>query len=130
MKDTPIPYDIVKQKIAESGLLKVGRATIREIVRLVNEIETATGKKYIRMEMGVPGLEPAQVGIEAEIQALKSGVASKYPMIDGVPILKKEISRFVKNFINIDVDERCCIPTVGSMQGGMASFLLANRCYK
>jgi len=130
MKNTPIPYDIVKQKIAESGLQKVGRATIREIVRLVNEIEAATGSKYIRMEMGVPGMEPNSVGIEAEIQALRSGVASKYPMIDGVPILKKEISRFVKNFINIEVDEKSCIPTVGSMQGGMASFLLTNRCFK
>ena len=130
MKDTPIPYDVVKQKIAESGLASVGRATIREMVRLVNEIETATGLKYVRMEMGVPGIEPSQVGIEAEIQALRSGVASKYPMIDGVPSLKKEISRFVKNFMNIEVDEKGCIPTVGSMQGGMASFLLTNRCYK
>jgi len=130
MKDTPIPYEIVKQKIAESGLPKVGRATIREVVRLVNEIEAATGIKYIRMEMGVPGIEPSQIGIDAEIQALKSGVASKYPMIDGVPVLKKEISRFVKNFVNVEVDEKCCIPTVGSMQGGMASFLLANRCFK
>src|SRR5512137_1551482 len=101
MKDTPIPYDVVKQKIAESGLSSVGRATIREIVRLVNEIEAATGLKFIRMEMGVPGIEPSQVGIEAEIQALRNGVASKYPMIDGVPILKKEISRFVKNFMNV-----------------------------
>lgn len=130
MKDTPIPYDVVKQKIADSGLAKVGRATIREIVKLVNEIEAATGKKYIRMEMGVPGLEPSQVGIEAEIQALRSGVASKYPMIDGVPALKKEIARFVKNYLNTDVEEKSCIPTVGSMQGGMASFLLTNRCYK
>jgi aspartate/methionine/tyrosine aminotransferase len=130
MKDTPIPYDVVKQKIAESGLSSVGRATIREIVRLVNEIEAATGLKFIRMEMGVPGIEPSQVGIEAEIQALRNGVASKYPMIDGVPILKKEISRFVKSFMNVDVDEKCCIPTVGSMQGGMASFLLTNRCFK
>ncbi|RPH34488.1 MAG: pyridoxal phosphate-dependent aminotransferase [Bacteroidales bacterium] len=130
MQNTPIPYDIVKQKIADSGLQKVGRATIREIVRLVNEIEAATGMKYIRMEMGVPGMEPNSVGIEAEIQALRSGVASKYPMIDGVPALKKEISRFVKNFMNIDVDEKSCIPTVGSMQGGMASFLLTNRCFK
>lgn len=130
MKNTPIPYDVVKQKIADSGLQKVGRSTIREIVRLVNEIEAATGMKYIRMEMGVPGIEPNSVGIEAEIQALRSGVASKYPMIDGVPALKKEISRFVKNFINIDVDEKSCIPTVGSMQGGMASFLLTNRCFK
>jgi aspartate/methionine/tyrosine aminotransferase len=130
MKDTPIPYNVVKEKIEASALPKVGRATIREIVRLVNEIESATGQKFIRMEMGVPGLEPASVGIEAEIEALRRGVASKYPMIDGVPELKKEMSRFVKNFINVDVDERGCIPTVGSMQGGMAAFLLTNRCHR
>ena len=128
MKNTPIPYDVVKQIIDKSGLQKVGKATIREIVKLVSDIEAATGKKFIRMEMGVPGLAPANVGIEAEIKALNSGVAQIYPIIDGIPSLKKEISRFVKNFINIDVDEKSCIPTVGSMQGGMAAFLVGNRC--
>ncbi|HBI80447.1 MAG TPA: aminotransferase, partial [Bacteroidales bacterium] len=106
----------------------VGKASIRELVSLVNEIEKATGLKYVRMEMGVPGLEPSHIGIDAEIEALKRGVASKYPMIDGVPELKKEIARFVKNFANIDVDEQGCIPTVGSMQGAMAAFLVVNRC--
>lgn len=128
MKTTPIDSEIVFRKIKDSGLASVGKATIRELVRLVNEIETATGEQFVRMEMGVPGLEPASLGIEAEIQALRSGVASKYPMIDGIPPLKKEIARFVKNFINIDVDEKYCLPTVGSMQGGMAAFLVANRC--
>ena len=128
MKDTPIPSSIVKEKISESGLQNVGKATIREIVKLVNEIEDASGQKFIRMEMGVPGLKPSEFGTNAEIEALKRGVAQKYPMIDGVPELKAEISRFVKNFININVDKKCCIPTVGSMQGGMASFLITNRC--
>ncbi len=128
MKNTPIPYEVVKQKIQESKLPSVGKASIRELVKLVNEIEKETGIKYVRMEMGVPGLEPSQIGIDAEIEALKRGVASKYPMIDGVPELKKEIARFVKNFINIDVDEQGCIPTVGSMQGAMAAFLVVNRC--
>ena len=129
MKDTPIPFSIVKDKIAASGLAKVGRASIRETVRLVSEIEAASGIKFVRMEMGVPGLAPAKVGIDAEIEALRNGVAQIYPVIDGLPALKKEISRFVKNFINIDVDARGCIPTVGSMQGGMASFLLTNRLH-
>lgn len=128
MKNTPIPYEVVKQKIQESKLPNVGKASIRELVKLVNEIEKETGIKYVRMEMGVPGLEPSQIGIDAEIEALRRGVASKYPMIDGVPELKKEVARFVKNFINIDVDEQGCIPTVGSMQGAMAAFLVVNRC--
>jgi aspartate/methionine/tyrosine aminotransferase len=126
-RKTPINACVVKNKIEQSGLGKIGLASIRELVRLVNEIEKETGDKYVRMEMGVPGLPPAQVGIEGEIAALRSGVASKYPMIEGVDILKKEISRFVKNFMNVDVDEKNCLPTVGSMQGGFASFMVSCR---
>ena len=126
-KNTPIDSQVVQRLVKESGLPKIGKATIREIVRLVNRIEEATGEKFVRMEMGVPGLPPPQAGIEAEIEALKKGVASKYPMIEGVKELKDEISRFVKLFLNIDVSPEGCIPTVGSMMGSMAAFLVANR---
>ncbi|MFZ4548675.1 MAG: pyridoxal phosphate-dependent aminotransferase, partial [Bacteroidales bacterium] len=64
IKDTPIDFDIVNDKICELNVASVGRATIREIKRLVDNIETATGKKFIRMEMGVPGLPPAQIGTD------------------------------------------------------------------
>ena len=128
MADTPIPSHIVEEQIAASGLTQVGKGSIREIVRLVSNIEQASGQRFVRMEMGVPGLEPPQVAIEAEIAALRKGVASKYPVIDGIPELKREMARFVKNFIGVDVNEQGCVPTVGSMQGGMAAFLLTNRC--
>lgn len=125
--DTPINQNIVLEKIKDAGLEKVGRGTIREIVKLVNRIEEATGEKFIRMEMGVPGLQPAKIGVEAEISALQRGVASKYPMIEGVAELKVQASRFVKSFMNIDVDPAGCLPTVGSMQGGFAAFMTAGR---
>ena len=80
------------------------------------------------MEMGVPGLKPAQVGIDAEIKALKDGVASIYPNINGIPEVKKEASRFIKAFINIDIDPECCVPVTGSMQGTYASFLTSGQC--
>ena len=127
MKNTPINSQIVKEKILKSGLSSIGNSSIREIVRLVNEIEAATGEKFIRMEMGVPGLNPVQAGIDAEIKALKRGVPSKYPMIEGVKELKEEISKFVKLFLNIDVSTEGCIPSVGSMMGSMATFMVANR---
>ena len=130
VKKTPIDYNIVSQKIKASGVADLGNATIRELVRLVNEIENASGEKFIRMEMGVPGLDPTSIGIEAEMKALKSGVASKYPMIDGIPELKNECSRFLKLFANIEVSPECCIPTVGSMQGGFAAFMLLSKCRK
>ncbi|NLN96589.1 MAG: pyridoxal phosphate-dependent aminotransferase [Bacteroidales bacterium] len=130
MKDTPINYEIVSQKIKEMNLPSVGKASIREIKRLIDNIEEATNIKFVRMEMGVPGLPPAQIGVQGEIEALERGVAAIYPDIDGVPELKPEISRFVKNFLDIDVDPVGCIPTVGSMQGSFACFLTLNRIYK
>jgi len=92
MKNTPIDYEIVTQKIKESGLSSVGTASIREIKKLVDNIQKATGDKFIRMEMGIPGLPPAQIGVEAEIEALRAGKASIYPDIWGFEDLKNEIS--------------------------------------
>ncbi len=130
MRNTPINSEMVSGKIKEGGFDSVGRASIREIKKLVDEIEKATGEKYIRMEMGVPGLPPNKIGVKAEIEALKAGVAAIYPDIFGIAPLKYEIKRFVKFFLDIDVDEQGCIPTVGSMQGGFASFMTVNRMYK
>ncbi|MDX1830435.1 MAG: pyridoxal phosphate-dependent aminotransferase [Lutibacter sp.] len=126
-QNTPIDFKTVKSKIEKSGIKNIGTASIRELVSLVNEIQKATGEKFIRMEMGVPGLTPPEIGMNAEIKALKAGVAAQYPMIDGVSHLKDEITLFVKNFLNINVDRKGCIPTVGSMQGAFATFLMANK---
>ena len=127
MRNTPVDFNIVQNLKAESGLNNLGTASIREIVKLVHQIEMATGMKYIKMEMGVPGLPYSQIGIEAEINALKRGVASIYPNIEGISVLKGETSRFIKLFLDIDVQPLGCIPTVGSMMGSMISFLVANR---
>lgn len=80
------------------------------------------------MEMGVPGLPAAKVGVEAEIKALQAGAASIYPNINGLPELKEEASRFIKAFINIDVAAEGCVPVTGSMQGTYASFLVSGQC--
>jgi len=79
------------------------------------------------MEMGVPGLPAPEIGINAEIEALKSGVGSLYPDIAGLRSLKEEASRFIKLFLDIDISPGGCIPTVGSMMGSMICFLVANR---
>ncbi len=127
MKNTPIDYKTVKETIENYGVEEVGKGSIRDVVKIVNIIEKKTGKKFIRMEMGVPSLAPPEIGTNAEIEALKKGVASKYPMLEGVPAIKKELKRFMKLFLNLDVEEENCVPTVGSMMGGMATFLTAGR---
>lgn len=129
-KNTPINAGVINKKLAENKIDSVGQASIREIKKLVDDVEKETGERYVRMEMGIPGLPAAQVGVDAEIEALKNGVASKYPDIQGIPELKNEISRFVKNFLNTEVAPEHCLPTVGSMQGGFASFMTTTRMYK
>ncbi len=127
---TPIDNGIVDQKIAELEVPEIGSASIREIVQLVNAIEKSTGERYIRMEMGVPGLPPSKIGVEAEIEALRNKVSSIYPLIDGIQPLKEEAARFVKLFIDIDVRPEGCIPVVGSMQGTYAAFLVDRKLRK
>lgn len=118
---------IVKKMISESGIISFSRASIREIARLVNMIEEASGIRFVRMEMGEPGLPCANIAVEAEIEALRRGVASAYPNIEGIKPLKEETSKFIKLFLNLDIKPQGCIPTVGSMMGAMAAFLVANR---
>lgn len=128
MKNTPVDYKVAKGVIESYGLPDFGKATIREVVAIASELEEATGTEFIHMEMGVPGLPPAKVGVEAEIKALRDGIASVYPNINGAPELKAEASRFIKAFINVDVDAECCVPVTGSMQGTYASFLTCGQC--
>jgi aspartate/methionine/tyrosine aminotransferase len=124
---TPISSEIVNQAIAECGIPDVKRASIREAVKLVNAIERLSGQKFIRMEMGVPGLKPVEIGTNAEIEALKNGVAAIYPNIEGIPELKSEASRFIKLFLDIHINPESIVPTVGSMQGGFCAFLMSCR---
>jgi aspartate/methionine/tyrosine aminotransferase len=126
MNSTPVSQEIVKKYIDQLHIKDTGKASIREIVALINLIEAESKVKFIRMEMGVPGLPAAQVGVDAEIKALQSGVASVYPMMDGIKPLKFEASRFIKMFMDVDVEPASCIPTSGAMQGTFAALLVAS----
>jgi len=127
MKPTPIDARTVYENIKAMNLQNVGTASIREINRIVLNTIEKTGSPYIRMEMGIPGLPPPQIEIEGEINALKEGVGSTYPPFDGIPQLKGEISRFIRNFLNIGVNPAHCLPTVGSMQGCFMAMMVCGR---
>ncbi len=123
MNNTPMPRDIVDKAKNSLHLANFAKANIREIVSVANKVEADTGLKYVRMEMGVPGLPPDAIGTAAEIQALQNGCAARYPMLDGLPALKNAAAHFVKAFTNATVEPRCCIPVCGSMQGAYATFM-------
>ena len=130
MKPTPIKKEIVDQLVADLNIQDFAKATIREVKQVAAMAEQQSGVEYIKMEMGIPGLPAAKVGVEAQINALRNGIASQYPDIQGYPELKRQASRFVKAFIGIDIAPEGCVPVVGSMQGAFASFLTCSQADK
>ena len=130
MKPTPIKKEIVDQLVADLNIQDFAKATIREVKQVAAMAEKQSGVEYIKMEMGIPGLPAAKVGVEAQINALRNGIASQYPDIQGYPELKRQASRFVKAFIGIDIAPEGCVPVVGSMQGAFASFLTCSQADK
>ena len=125
--DTPIRKDIVDGLIAQLGIQDFAKATIREVKQVAAMAEKASGVEYIKMEMGIPGLPAARVGVEAQVRALQGGIASQYPDIQGYPELKRQASRFVKAFVGVDIAPEGCVPVSGSMQGTFASFLTCSQ---
>lgn len=128
MKNTPIKSDLIDKIIADFDIKDFGRATIREVKAIAAQAESKSGVEFIKMEMGVPGLPPSSIGVKAEIAALENGIASLYPDINGLAELKTEAARFVKAFINIEINPEGCVPVTGSMQGTFASFLTCSQC--
>jgi aspartate/methionine/tyrosine aminotransferase len=124
----PVSPNIVRQAVRDLGIDDFSKATIREVVAVAGKIERETGLEFIHMEMGVPGVPPPAVGVEAEVAALRKGVAAIYPVIDGLPELKREASRFIRAFVDLEVAPEGCVPVVGSMQGSFTSFLVAGQC--
>ena len=85
---------IVDSIVGELEIEDIRSASIRQIGAVVRAVEARTGTEFIHFEMGIPGLPPAEVGVQAECEALQRGVASVYPIIDGIPELKNEAVDF------------------------------------
>lgn len=119
--------ELIDQVVDELKITNLENATIGEVLLLASRLEQKTGIPFIRMDQGIPGLPPCQVGIDAEKEALDKGVASLYPAAEGIPFLKNEAARFVKAFMNIDISPASCIPTTGSVAGSFGSFIACSQ---
>ena len=130
MKPTPINKEVVDRLVAGLGIKDFAKATIREVKQVAAKAEQESGVEFIKMEMGIPGLPAAQVGVDAQVKALQDGIAHSYPDIQGAPVLKEAASQFVKAFIGVDIKPEGCVPVCGSMQGTFASFLTCSQADK
>lgn len=117
---------IVDEAAKELEIKDISSASIRQVGAVVRAVEKRLGVEYIHFEMGIPGLPPSEVGVKAECEALQRGVASQYPIIDGIQPIKESASNFIKAFLDVDVKPTGCIPTVGSMQASFASLMLCS----
>lgn len=124
----PIENDHINEALRRLGMPDVAGATIRQIVALASELEPVAGESFVRLELGNPGIPAEEVGIQAQCEALRAGLANQYPNMAGIPELKKAASEFVKAFFNINIGPKYIIPTVGSMQASFTlQLLLAQR---
>ncbi|MDE7409228.1 MAG: pyridoxal phosphate-dependent aminotransferase [Muribaculaceae bacterium] len=123
----PLSQDILDRTASNLGILDISTATIRQIVALSGALEKEAEEKFVHLELGNPGLPSSEIGIDAEIEALRAGVANKYPAINGIPELKRAGSRFIKAFMDIDIPEKAIVPTVGSMQASFTLQLLLSQ---
>lgn len=127
MEQTPIKRELIDRLVAQLGIDDFAKATIREVKHVAAMAEEQSGVEFIKLEMGIPGLPAAQIGVDAQVKALQDGIARSYPDIQGMPELKRQTSRFVKAFVNVDINPDGCIPVCGSMQGAFASFLTCSQ---
>ncbi len=117
----PLTDQHIDRALERLGMPDVASATIRQIVALASVLEQDAGEKFIRLELGNPGIPAESFGIEAQCDALRGGCPRMYPDVSGLPALKQAGSRFLKSFLGVDIAPGGIIPTVGSMQ---ASFTL------
>ena len=115
--------EVLQAQLQQMGIEDISRTTIRQCSMLGAALEEKAGEKFSHLEFGVPGIPACQIGIEAQKKALDEGIPSIYPSVQGIPELKRNASRFVKAFIDVDIDPKGIVPTVGSMQGSMTSIL-------
>lgn len=126
----PISQNQLDEVMSQIGITDISRATIRQICHLAEKLSEIAGEDFVHLEIGNPGLEACQTGVEAECKSLIEGVANKYPDIGGIPQLKHAGAKFVKAFLDIDLgDGATIIPTVGSMQGTFSVMNLLKEAY-
>ena len=118
-----VDSQLIEQTLQKMEVDSLDQLSIRQLVAVVKNFETATGQEFIHFEIGVPGLPCSRIGAEAQKAAIDRGVPAVYPAIDGEPELKQAASMFIEAVIGTHISPRSIIPTVGSMQGAYATLM-------
>ena len=115
--------ELVAEACRAHSVTDLSHATIGEVLLVAQYLEKKTGIPFIRMDQGSPGLPINRYGVEAEKEALDSGIGSQYPAAAGVAELKDAASDFVKAFIDVGISPRSCVPATGSVAASFSAFI-------
>ena len=83
----PLPQQQLDRLLKEMDIQDLSKTTIRQCTALGSALEQEAGEPFTHLEIGVPGIAACPYGIEAQKKALDSGIASIYPVINGLPPL-------------------------------------------
>ena len=97
--ERPIAKNVIDEVLAKMDISDISHATIRQCVAVANKLEELENMRFIHLEIGVPGILACPVGIEAQKKALDSNIAHEYPPIGGIPVLKQNASKFLKDLM-------------------------------
>ncbi len=124
----PLDSDFLNKRLSDWEI-ELEHVSIRELNRVVDELSNHFKVDFLRFEFGVPGLSASEIGPGEEIRTLKDNprISSTYPPFDGIPRLKEATAEFVKQFLDIDVMPKTCVPTVGAMHSGFICQSIAGR---
>ena len=125
MSNYPISASAYSEVLRSMDISDISLASIRQCQAVGQELEKMAGEPIVHLEMGIPGIKLHDIGTKAQKKALDDGMAKLYPAISGIKPLKENASRFIKAFIDVDIDPKGIVPTVGSMN---ASFNLILEC--
>ena len=71
MERLPLDRSVLDSALERMDIADIAQATIRQSGDIARILENETGTEFLHLEMGVPGLPPEQVGVEAECKALR-----------------------------------------------------------
>ncbi len=114
---------LVAEACSACNVSDLSHATIGEILLAAQYLENKTGIPFVRMDQGLsrPTCQPLRRRGGEEGSRLRHLLAvSRCRRVQG---LKEAASRFVKAFIDVDIDPRGCVPTTGSVEGTFAAFI-------
>ena len=106
MKSTPIKREVVDRLVDGLGIKDFAQATIREVKQVAAKAEKESGVEFIKMEMGIPGLPAAQVGVDAQIKAFVCPFAA---------LCREHSPRSLPAYRLTRRKTRCCLSTLVSL---------------